>query len=144
MESMYQGSSLWTLDFIQHIIEHLLPAVFINLHWDAWTWDSFKIQRIPKTSVIEIFKPRPMTAHHVACNCCVQMCDLLTCGGGLGKHKRRQKAKTIVMSRPGFGTSVVLLLPVCFSNYFTCLVRSCFMMVSSVETDSRVHMYVSI
>lgn len=60
------------------------------------------------------------------------------------KTQKKTKAKTIVMSRPGFGTSVVLLLPVCFSNYFTCLVRSCFMMVSSVETDSRVHMYVSI
>jgi hypothetical protein len=95
LESMYQGSSLWTLDFLQHIIDHLLPAVFINLHWDGWTWDSFKMQQIPKTSVTENFKPRPMTAHHVACNCCVQTCDLLTCGGGLGKHKRRQRQKPL-------------------------------------------------
>jgi hypothetical protein len=138
-------NSLWTLDFLQHIIDHLLPAVFINLHWDAWTWDSFKIQRIPNTSVTEIFKPRPMTAHHVACNCCVQMSDLLPCGGGLGKHKRRRQRQ-----KPLWWTGLVLvqvlflLLPVHFSNYFTCLVRSCFIMVSSVETDGRVHMYVSI
>jgi hypothetical protein len=34
-----------------------------------------------------------MTTHHVACNCCVQMCDLLPCGGGLGNIKEEDKGK---------------------------------------------------